>query len=67
LLIDDQIVVDNDGKHRLYEQGGVVPLQKGFHKLTLKYFNTAGKGSLKVFETAPGMGKVEILAGSVNN
>ena len=67
LLIDDQIVVDNDGKHRLYEQGGVVPLQKGFHKLTLKYFNTAGKGSLKVFETAPGTGKAEISVASLNN
>ena len=67
LMIDDQIVVDNDGKHRLYEQGGVVPLQKGFHKLTLKYFNTAGKGSLKVFETAPGTGKAEISVASLNN
>jgi len=67
LLIDDQVVVDNDGKHRLYEQGGSVPLQKGYYKLTLKYFNSVGRGGLKIFETAPGMEKTEILPGSLNN
>jgi hexosaminidase len=67
LLIDDQVVVDNDGKHRLFEQGGSVPLQKGYHKLTFKYFNSGGRGGLKIFEVAPGMEKTEIAPGSLNN
>ncbi|HEY2583147.1 MAG TPA: family 20 glycosylhydrolase, partial [Mucilaginibacter sp.] len=67
LLIDDQLVVDNDGRHRLYEQGGSVALQKGFHKLTIKYFNSGAKGSLKIFEISPGAAKTEILAGSISN
>jgi len=67
LLIDDQVVVDNDGKHRLYEQGGSVPLQKGYHKLTLKYFNLGGRGGLKIFEAAPGMEMIEISPGTLNN
>jgi len=60
LLIDDMLVVDNDGNHRLYEQGGAVPLQKGFHKITLKYFETGKRGNLKLFMTAPGKSKTEI-------
>ena len=67
LLIDDQLVVDNDGKHRLYQQGGFVPLLKGYHKLTLKYFNSGGRGGLKIFETSSGSGKIEISAASLNN
>ena len=60
LYIDGHIVVDNDGRHRLYEQGGAVPLQNGFHKITIKYFNAGGRGSLKLFMTAPGKSKTEI-------
>jgi hexosaminidase len=60
LLIDDQPVVDNDGKHVLYDKGGSVPLQKGFHKFTLKYFNAGGAGTLRVFMTIPGKPKGEL-------
>jgi hexosaminidase len=67
LLIDNQIVVDNDGKHRVFEQGGVIPLQKGIHKITVKYFNTGGRGSIKVFETAPGAEKTEISPATLSN
>ncbi|MDB5131377.1 MAG: beta-N-acetylhexosaminidase [Mucilaginibacter sp.] len=67
LLIDGLPVVDNDGKHRLYEESGTIPLQKGFHKLTVKYFNSGGRGSLKLFETSPGKEKAEITAGMLFN
>jgi hexosaminidase len=60
LLIDDQPVVDNDGKHALYEKGGSVPLQKGFHKFTLKYFNVGSSGNMHVFMTIPGRPKGEL-------
>lgn len=60
LLIDDQPVVDNDGKHALYEKGGSVPLQKGFHKFTLKYFNVGSSGNMHVFMTIPGKPKGEL-------
>ncbi|MDB5090072.1 MAG: beta-N-acetylhexosaminidase [Mucilaginibacter sp.] len=53
LLIDDQPVVDNDGKHGVFDQGGAVPLQKGYHKITIKYFDAASNGSVKVFMTIP--------------
>lgn len=67
ILIDDQIVVDNDGKHALFEKGGAVPLQKGFHKFTLKYFNVGITGSLRVFMTIPGKPKGELSPESMYN
>jgi hexosaminidase len=67
ILIDDQIVVDNDGKHALFEKGGAVPLLKGFHKFTLKYFNVGITGSLRVFMTIPGKPKGELSPESMYN
>jgi hexosaminidase len=60
LLIDNQPVVDNDGKHTVYDQGGSVPLLKGYHHITIKYFDSGNAGSLKVFMTIPGKPKGEL-------
>ena len=60
LSIDEQPVIDNDGKHGVYDQGGAVPLLKGFHKITVKYFDTGSSGILKVFMTIPGKPKGEL-------
>jgi hexosaminidase len=60
LTIDDQPIVDNDGKHPLLEQGGAVALQKGYHKFTLKYFDAGAICALRVFMTTPGKPKVEL-------
>jgi hexosaminidase len=60
LLIDNQPVVDNDGKHGVFEQGGSVPLLKGFHRITVKYFDSGNSGLLRVMMTIPGKPKGEI-------
>jgi hexosaminidase len=60
LLIDDQLVVDNDGKHGIFDQGGAAPLLKGYHKVTIKYFEIADRGGLRVFMTIPDKPKGEI-------
>lgn len=60
LAIDDQPIVDNDGKHGVFDQGGSVPLLKGFHKIIIKYFDAGTSGSLKVFMTIPGKPKGEL-------
>jgi len=60
LLIDDQPVVDNDGKHGAFEQGESVPLLKGYHKIAIKYFDSGSTGGLRVFMTIPGKPKGEI-------
>lgn len=60
LLIDDVPVVNNDGKHGVLEQGGSIPLQKGFHRFTLKYYNVGSTASLHVYLTIPGKPKGEL-------
>jgi len=60
LLIDDLPVVDNDGKHGVFDQGGSAPLLKGYHKITLKYFDAGSSGTLRLFVTFPDKPKGEI-------
>lgn len=67
LLIDDIPVVDNDGKHGSLEQGGSVPLQKGFHRFTLKYFNVGTTASLHVYLSIPGKPKGELSPDEMYN
>lgn len=38
LMLDDQIIVDNDGVHTRKTAMSDVPLAKGFHKIRVKYF-----------------------------
>lgn len=42
LSIDDYLVVDNDGLHSRTEKTGSVALRKGWHKFTLRYFDSNG-------------------------
>jgi hexosaminidase len=66
-MIDDLTIVDNDGKHGVFDQGGSVPLLKGYHKITIKYFDAASNGSLKVFMTIPGKPKGELTPDELYN
>jgi hexosaminidase len=67
LLIDDQVVVDNDGKHTTNEQFGAAPLLKGYHKFTLRYVDAGGNNTLEVFISAPGKTKAELTADVLKN
>lgn len=60
ILIDDQTVVDNDGKHASFELAGGVNLEKGYHKFEIRYFQRGGSSTLKIFMTEPGKSKVEL-------
>jgi alpha-L-fucosidase len=48
LLINDIVVVDNDGLHGTQEKRGSAPLAKGLHKFQVEWFNKAGGASLQV-------------------
>ncbi|MGN6181446.1 MAG: family 20 glycosylhydrolase [Mucilaginibacter sp.] len=67
LQIDNVTVVRNDGKHPQLEQGGAVPLQKGYHRFTLKYFNVGSAGTLHVYLTLPGHPKGELSPADLFN
>jgi hexosaminidase len=61
LLIDDVPIVDNDGRTGPVEQQGVIPLLKGYHKITIKYVDANSSGSgLRVYMTIPGKPKGEV-------
>ena len=62
LYIDDQLIVDNNGNHGMEEKGDKAVLQKGFHKIKLMYFDSAGDNGLQVLMQAPGGKKQAIDA-----
>ncbi|MBI5381710.1 MAG: family 20 glycosylhydrolase [Opitutae bacterium] len=53
LYLNDELVVDNDVPFFRYEKEGVVPLQKGFHRIKIKYFLRSGASVPKLQMTAP--------------
>jgi len=67
LSIDDQPVVDNDGKHGVFDQGGNIPLLKGFHRITIKYFDAGSAGNIGVFMTIPDKPKGQISSDMMYN
>jgi hexosaminidase len=61
LYIDDQPVVDNDGRKGNNETTGYVPLLKGYHKITIKYVDAYTTNSmLRVYMIIPGKPKGEV-------
>jgi alpha-L-fucosidase len=60
LFIDETEVVNNDGNHGTIEQGGKVALKKGYHKISVVYFDSGGGNALKVMMQAEGKAKKEI-------
>lgn len=62
LYIDDQPVVVNDGKHSIFERGGDVVLQRGYHRFRVKYFDVGSVGTLQVYWTIPGRIKMDLTS-----
>jgi hypothetical protein len=54
LLIDDQVVVDNDGTHGLQNAYGKTRLSVGTHRLELQYFQTGASVALQLFASIGG-------------
>ena len=53
LWIDDKLVVDNDDKHAAFAVTGAMRLQKGYHKIEVKYFQSGGSSALKLVMKLP--------------
>ena len=54
LLINDQLVVDNDGLHSKTSKSGSVYLDKEKYKIVVEYFERGGQESLEVNWKGPG-------------
>lgn len=59
LLIDGLEVVDNDNS---YTGPGKAALKKGYHKITVQYYDSGGENSLHVFVQPAGGPQIEIPA-----
>lgn len=55
ILIDDRVVLDNDGLHAMLRKEGQIVLEKGYHKIQLQFFEKAVGEGLEVFWASPGM------------
>ena len=48
LYLNDELLVDNGGKHGMIEKEAKIALRKGYHKIALKFFESNGDDGLKV-------------------
>ncbi len=62
LEIDGTTIVDNDGNHGLVEKEGKCLLEKGYHKIKLRYFDSAGDNDLLLSYAPIGQAKTELPA-----
>ncbi len=60
LYLDNQLVVDNDGKHAIANKNTVVPLQKGYHQIKIKYFDAGATAALRVYLNLAGKPQAEL-------
>jgi len=62
LIIDNKLIIDNDGLHGYSEKSETITLEKGRHLLKVKYFQELGGKELKVFWKGPGFEKREVTS-----
>ena len=55
LMIDEEIVVNNDGLHDAETVEGEIALEKGYHRIKVWYFESTGGELLEVKITGPGI------------
>ncbi len=58
MYIDDQEVVDNDGRHGAFWKYGTTILEAGKHKIRIEYFEASGSEMLRAGIVDPKMGKM---------
>ena len=62
LLIDDAEMVNTDENPGSAEKGGKAALKKGYHKITLQYYDSGGDNFLRLLMQPDGGSKMELPA-----
>ncbi len=62
LFINDELIIDNDGKHARYERAAGVWLKPGLHKIRLAYFDDGPGYSLRLSVKGTDGKKIELPA-----
>ena len=60
MYIDDEFIIDNDGKHARYERSSGVALKAGLHKIKVLYFDDGPGSNLQVSVKGTDDKKIEI-------
>jgi len=60
LILDNDIILDNDGSHAARETSLAASLRAGKHHLRLTYFQLGGAHTLKLFWKGPGFDKKQV-------
>lgn len=60
LFIDDHMVVNNGGTHGIKYESNTITLDAGFHRIMIKYFDSAWGAIMKVRWAPPGQGEEPI-------
>jgi hypothetical protein len=53
IVVDDQVVVEDDGKHAARDAEGDMALGPGFHSMRIEYFQAGGEKSLSIKFSGP--------------
>ena len=62
LLINDKLIIDNDGGHRAQKLDTKIGLKKGWHPIKVDYFQQGGAKSLNLTWEGPGVKSQEVPA-----
>ena len=57
IFIDDILVVNNGGAHGIQYKSNTITLEEGFHRIKIKYFDSAWGAVMKVLWSPPGQGE----------
>ncbi|HMP08659.1 MAG TPA: PA14 domain-containing protein, partial [Lacipirellulaceae bacterium] len=60
LLLNDQLVINNDGLHGMLEKSATVALGKGHHKLRVEFFEAGGGAGCILSMSGPGVPKAPV-------
>jgi hypothetical protein len=67
LILDDRVVIDNDGDHSVLELSGKTDLSAGTHRLRLEFFEAGGEAILELDMEGPGMKRQPLPFGKVSH
>ena len=65
LVVDNKLIIDNNGQHSYELKSGKIKLKPVRHSLELRYFQNGGGQELKVFWKGPGFEKQEVPASAL--
>jgi alpha-L-fucosidase len=65
LLVDETMVIDNDGEHGPNEVSGKIALKKGYHAIKVLYFDAGGNNALNVYIQPQGQQRSALGSGQL--